>query len=366
MLPEHLAHQIKLEKQGIMFGAGPLATEDGARVGGMVIIRAEFVCGGARHRRRRPVSQERPAHLHADQVDGERRQLRHPRQLLRPDRDDRMIRLAAHDGHELDAYLARPSGRVRGGMVIAQEMYGVNAYLRSVCDFYAAQGYVAIAPALYDRRQRGLTYTYSKDDHDRAQKTYTAWNLDDALADLDAARGAIADAGKIAIIGFCWGGSLAWLSACRSDYAGAVSYYGSMIPDLANEQRALPGHLPYRRQGHVAAAGARRRSSARRSRRSRSTCMKARRTVSTTRTAPSAITPPPTSSRASARSNSWLSTWASAPRYERGSDGRSHSANWKAKLSATMNRSGEATLPGRVSGPLLLRRHRRGCSVRRR
>jgi carboxymethylenebutenolidase len=151
-----------------------------------------------------------------------------------------MIRLRAHDGHELDAYIARPSARARGSLVIAQEMYGVNAYLRSVCDFYAGHGYVAIAPALYDRRERGLIYTYSKDDHDRAQKTYTAWNLDEALADLDAARGAIADAGKIGIIGFCWGGSLAWLSACRSDYAGAVSYYGSMIPDLAHEQARCP------------------------------------------------------------------------------------------------------------------------------
>ena len=151
-----------------------------------------------------------------------------------------MIRLRARDGHELDAYLARPPSRVRGGIVIAQEMYGVNGYLRSVCDFYAAQGYVAIAPALYDRTQRGLNYAYTKEDHDRAQKTYTAWNLDHALADLAAAHAAIADAGKIAIVGFCWGGSLAWLAACRSDYACAVSYYGSMIPDLANERARCP------------------------------------------------------------------------------------------------------------------------------
>jgi len=151
-----------------------------------------------------------------------------------------MIRLRARDGHDLDAYLVRPSARVRGGIVIAQEMYGVNGYLRSVCDFYAAQGYVAIAPALYDRTQRGLNYAYTKEDHDRAQKTYTAWNLDHALADLAAAHAAIADAGKIAIVGFCWGGSLAWLAACRSDYACAVSYYGSMIPDLANERARCP------------------------------------------------------------------------------------------------------------------------------
>lgn len=151
-----------------------------------------------------------------------------------------MIRLTAPDRHELDAYLAKPTTPARGGLVVAQEMYGVNDYLRSVCDFYAAQGYVAIAPALYDRRQRGLIYNYSKADHDRAQETYTAWNLDHALSDLDAARDAIADAGKIGIIGFCWGGSLAWLAASRRDYAGAVSYYGSMIPDFAHEQARCP------------------------------------------------------------------------------------------------------------------------------
>ena len=151
-----------------------------------------------------------------------------------------MIRLRARDGHELDAYLARPSSRTRGGLVIAQEMYGVNDYLRSVCDFYATRGYVAIATALYDRKQCGLTYSYTKDDHDRAQETYKAWNLDNAVADLDAARDAIADAGRVGIIGFCWGGSLAWLGACRSDYACAVSYYGSMIPDLANEHARCP------------------------------------------------------------------------------------------------------------------------------
>ena len=151
-----------------------------------------------------------------------------------------MIRLVASDGHRLDAYLARPRSRARGGIVVAQEMYGVNEYLRGVCDFYAAQGYTAIAPALYDRKQRGLTFVYTKEDHDRAQKTYTTWNFDHALIDLDAAHAAVEDDGKVAILGFCWGGTLAWLAACRRDYAGAVAYYGSMMPDYAGEQARCP------------------------------------------------------------------------------------------------------------------------------
>src|SRR5262249_45606685 len=151
-----------------------------------------------------------------------------------------MIELKARDGHELEAYLARPEAHPRGALVIAQEMYGINAYLRAVCDFYAAQGYIAIAPALYDRRQRGLIYAYTKEGHDRAQQTYTKWDLDIALDDLDAARVAVAGAGKVGMIGFCWGGSLAWLAACRRNYTGTVAYYGSMMPDLAGEKPRCP------------------------------------------------------------------------------------------------------------------------------
>jgi carboxymethylenebutenolidase len=151
-----------------------------------------------------------------------------------------MIRLRSRDGHELDAYLARPTGAMRGGLVVAQEMYGINAYLRAVCDFYAAHGYLAIAPALYDRKQRGLVYDYTSEDHDRAQRTYKAWDLTAALDDLDAARAAVAEAGKIGLVGFCWGGSLAWLAACRRSYAATVAYYGSMMPDLADEQPRCP------------------------------------------------------------------------------------------------------------------------------
>jgi len=151
-----------------------------------------------------------------------------------------MIRLTSRDGHELDAYLSRPTAGTRGGLVVAQEMYGINAYLRSVCDFYAAHGYLAIAPALYDRRQRDLVYDYTQDDHDRAQRTYKAWDLSLALDDLDAGCTAVAAAGKVALIGFCWGGSLAWLAACRRNYAGTVAYYGSMMPDHADETPRCP------------------------------------------------------------------------------------------------------------------------------
>jgi carboxymethylenebutenolidase len=151
-----------------------------------------------------------------------------------------MMTLSARDGHTLDAYLARPQTAIRGGLVVAQEMYGINGYLRAVCDFYASHGYLAIAPSLYDRRQHGLVYDYSQDDHDKAQATYKSWPIESALDDLDAARAAVADAGKVSLVGFCWGGSLAWLAACRRSYDCAVAYYGSMMPDYANEQARCP------------------------------------------------------------------------------------------------------------------------------
>jgi carboxymethylenebutenolidase len=151
-----------------------------------------------------------------------------------------MLRLKARDGHELDAYLARPKGRVRGGLVVGQEMYGVNAYLRAVCDFYASHGYLAVAPALYDRQQRGLIFAYDEAGHAQAQRTYTTWDFAAALDDLDAGRAAVADAGKVGFVGFCWGGTLAWLAACRKSYDGAVAYYGSWMPDFANEQARCP------------------------------------------------------------------------------------------------------------------------------
>ena len=151
-----------------------------------------------------------------------------------------MIALKARDGHELEAYLARPAGAVKGGLVVAQEMYGINGYLRRVCDFYAAHGYLAIAPALHDRIERGLVLSYDKADHDRAQKIYMNWDWDLVLDDLEAGRQAVAEAGKVSLVGFCAGGTLAWLAACRRSYACTIAYYGSLMPDFAGENPRCP------------------------------------------------------------------------------------------------------------------------------
>ncbi len=151
-----------------------------------------------------------------------------------------MIKITAADGHRLDAYIARPTGNVQGGLVIAQEMYGLTDYLKATCEFYASRGFLTIAPALYDRMQSDLVLPYDRANHDRAQAIYKNWNWDTALDDLDAGKAVVSEAGKVGLVGFCWGGTLAWLAACRRNYDAAIAYYGSMMPDFANEQARCP------------------------------------------------------------------------------------------------------------------------------
>ncbi|MCH8918443.1 MAG: dienelactone hydrolase family protein [Alphaproteobacteria bacterium] len=157
------------------------------------------------------------------------------------------IDITAADGHRLSAWQAEPEGRAKGGLVIAQEMYGVNGYLRGVVEHYAAKGYLAIAPRLYDRLEPGLTIEYDDEGNRRAKQIYRNYDWSKAMVDLEAARDAVAMAGRVAILGFCFGGSLAWLAACRSSFACAVAYYGGEMTRYMDED----GHCPV--QCHVGA-----------------------------------------------------------------------------------------------------------------
>ena len=150
------------------------------------------------------------------------------------------IDITAADGHTLSAWQAAPSGPPKGGLVIAQEMYGVNSYLCGVVDDYAARGYLAIAPRLYDRLEPGLIIEYDEEGNRRAKELYRDYDWSKAITDLEAARDAVAPAGKVAILGFCFGGSLAWLAACRSSFTCAVSYYGGEMTRYLDEG----GHCP--------------------------------------------------------------------------------------------------------------------------
>ena len=148
--------------------------------------------------------------------------------------------LTAPDGHKFAAYVAEPAGAPRGGIVVAMEMYGVNDYVRAVCDSWAGDGYRAIAPDLWARFQPGFTLPYD-DEGNRIGKKMSAeadWEL--ALDDLQTAADAVRSAGKLAIVGFCYGGTLAWLAACRRRFDASVPYYGSDMCDYPDEIPRCP------------------------------------------------------------------------------------------------------------------------------
>ncbi|MGI9335318.1 MAG: dienelactone hydrolase family protein [Gammaproteobacteria bacterium] len=150
------------------------------------------------------------------------------------------MRLTASDGHELDAYRVEPEGPSKGGLVVVQEIFGVNDHIRSVCDSYAALGYTVVGPALFDRLQPGIELGYEADDITRGRELKGQVSYEQAVMDVDAAVRSLADAGKVGVVGFCWGGSVAWLAATRLAVACAVGYYGGQIIDYVDEQPRAP------------------------------------------------------------------------------------------------------------------------------
>jgi len=151
------------------------------------------------------------------------------------------FQLKAADGFELSAYRADPSGSPRGGLVVAQEIFGINSHIRSVCDGFAADGYLAIAPALFDRYQPGFEVGYSPEDIAKGRELKGKANIDAALKDVSAARDVAAAAGKVGIVGYCWGGYVAWMAASRAGgFACSVPYYGGGMLEAVAERPRCP------------------------------------------------------------------------------------------------------------------------------
>jgi len=153
----------------------------------------------------------------------------------------RWIELTAADGTTVSAWRAEPKGAPRGGLVVVQEIFGVNSHIRGVCEGYAAEGYLAIAPALFDRIEPRVDLGYLPDDVARGRELKAQASLDPALADVEAARAAVASAGKVGVVGYCWGGYVAWMSASRlAGFACAVPYYGGGMLEAAAERPRCP------------------------------------------------------------------------------------------------------------------------------
>jgi carboxymethylenebutenolidase len=149
------------------------------------------------------------------------------------------ITLRAEDGHTISAYRVAPTGTPRGGIVVVQEIFGVNSHIKRVADGFAADGYVAIAPALFDRAERGYATGYRPEDIERGRAVRGTIALDDMVKDVRAAVRTLEGEGvRVAVVGYCLGGTIAWLSATRVDGVRcAVGYYGGGIADVADERQ---------------------------------------------------------------------------------------------------------------------------------
>lgn len=155
-----------------------------------------------------------------------------------------MTTLTAADGHVLDAYDVCPDGAT-AAIVIVQEIFGVNPHIRSVVDRYAAMGYHTIAPALFDRVQSGIELEYTADGVARGREVRSGIDWDDSMLDVAAAVDLVAETGPVAVIGYCYGGSIAWLAAHSLPISAAVGYYGGQVNLFRGKEPRVPVQLHF-------------------------------------------------------------------------------------------------------------------------
>ncbi len=154
--------------------------------------------------------------------------------------------LTASDSFQLGAYRADPAGTPKGGMVVIQEIFGVNQHIRKVCDDFAKEGYVAVAPALFDRTQKDYQSGYTPPEIEKSRTFVAKPDWAAMLRDTEAAIKELKGVGPVGIIGFCMGGTIAFLSACRlSGLSAAVGYYGGGIGNFADEKPKCPVQLHF-------------------------------------------------------------------------------------------------------------------------
>lgn len=156
------------------------------------------------------------------------------------------LSLTTTDNHTLGAYRADPAGTPKGAIVVAQEIFGVNNHIRNVCDRLAAQGYVAIAPALFDRFERDFQSGYSADEVAHARQFIAKIDWNKMLLDIQAGIDNVKSVGPVAVVGFCMGGSVAFLSATRlNGLSAAVAFYGGAIVKFADEKPKCPVQMHF-------------------------------------------------------------------------------------------------------------------------
>lgn len=149
-------------------------------------------------------------------------------------------RLMARDGHEFDAWLAPARGPVRGAIVVLQEIFGVNAHIRAVANSFAGEGYVTIAPSLFDRVRRNVELAYGPKEVEQGRGYVLQIKEEELLRDMHASINVVKHSGAVGIVGYCWGGSLAYLAACELPVHAAVSYYGTRTVQMLDRKPRVP------------------------------------------------------------------------------------------------------------------------------
>lgn len=155
------------------------------------------------------------------------------------------VNITASDGHGLSAWLATPPGKPRGALVAVQTAFGVDDYLKGVCEAWARDGYATIAPALYDRQRRGAVFEHTPEGAAAAGIMRNAFAWDDVLRDVEAARQRVASSGNVGVVGYCVGGSIVWLAAHALDFAAGSSYYGKDVVDFLDRKPKCPLQLHF-------------------------------------------------------------------------------------------------------------------------
>jgi carboxymethylenebutenolidase len=162
-----------------------------------------------------------------------------------------MTSLTASDGFKLGAYRADPQGKPKGGLVVVQEIFGVNHHIRHLCDEFAALGYASVAPAIFDRYEPNFESGYSPAEIEVARVYIGKADFGKILADTQAAIDSVQSAGKVAVVGYCLGGSVAFMAACKlNGITCAIGYYGGMIAKNADLKPKVPTMLHFGETDH--------------------------------------------------------------------------------------------------------------------
>ena len=153
----------------------------------------------------------------------------------------KFIELKAADGHNFAAFVAQPAGKPRGGVVVIPEIFGVNSHIQQTTDGFAADGYLAVAPAMFDRAQRNYDTGYSQPEIEAGVAIMQKLDPKNSMMDVQAAIAEAARGGKVGIVGYCFGGTIAWRAAAgASGLACSVPYYGGGMYGLIGEKPKVP------------------------------------------------------------------------------------------------------------------------------